>query len=126
MRVARHSEWSGPQFRFCAKDRDTELKKLSWRWQREGGDIEERSFDCVPRRAHTARRKKARDFAQDDGEEDGSAALARGRGGVVSAWHRFGGVARLGLGEIEERSLDCVSRRAHTARKAKSAKLRSG
>ena len=29
-------------------------------------EIQERSFDCVPRRAHTARRKKARDFAQDD------------------------------------------------------------
>ena len=29
--------------------------------------IEERSFDCVPRRAQTARRKKARDSAQDDG-----------------------------------------------------------
>jgi hypothetical protein len=28
--------------------------------------IEERSFDCVPRRAQTARRKKARDSAQDD------------------------------------------------------------
>jgi hypothetical protein len=27
---------------------------------------EERSFDCVPRRAQTARRKKARDSAQDD------------------------------------------------------------
>jgi hypothetical protein len=31
-----------------------------------GAYIEERSFDCVPRRAHTARKRKARDFAQDD------------------------------------------------------------
>jgi len=77
-RLARHSKRSGPRFWVCAKDRDAELKKLSWKWQREGGDIEERSFDCVPRRAHTARKKKARDFAQDDGEEDGSAAAARG------------------------------------------------
>ena len=30
------------------------------------GYSEERSFDCVPRRAHTARKRKARDFAQDD------------------------------------------------------------
>ncbi len=29
--------------------------------------IQERSFDCVPRRADTARKEKARDFAQDDG-----------------------------------------------------------
>ena len=30
------------------------------------GDIEERSFDCVARRANIARKKKACDSAQDD------------------------------------------------------------
>ena len=45
-------------------------------------DSEQRSFGCVPRRAYTARKKKARDFAQDDFKPRCRNAELEARGGI--------------------------------------------